>query len=113
MAKNTLNFISTGPPTIVMHPADHVIIAGETITLDCKGIGIGPIIYEWQRKYLGQSQWKSVGRRTTDQISVLIPNIRQSEQYRCIVSNKAGSTRSDVATITIMGKLFYQHQCDI
>ena len=36
----------------------------------------------------------------------LVRNIDQSERYRCIASNEAGSTISNVSTVTLMGKLF-------
>ena len=32
-------------------------------------------------------------------------NLQESQQYRCVVSNEAGRTRSNVATITVLSKL--------
>ena len=37
---------------------------------------------------------------------LVVRNLEQSQQYRCVVSNKAGTARSDIATITILSKLF-------
>ena len=31
-------------------------------------------------------------------------NLQESQQYRCVVSNEAGGTRSNVATVTVLGK---------
>ena len=36
-------------------------------------------------------------------------NLRESQQYRCVVSNEAGGTRSNVATITVLSKLVNYH----
>ena len=37
---------------------------------------------------------------------LVVRNLEHSQQYRCVVSNKVGSVRSDVATITVLSKLF-------
>ena len=82
-----------------------VISANGSVTLNCEGIGREPITYQWQKKYLEQSPWRDVSKGD-DQSQLPITNIQHSVQYRCIVSNEAGSETSDVATITVMGKLF-------
>ena len=38
--------------------------------------------------------------------TVVVGTLEQSQQYRCVVSNEAGSTRSNVATVTVLSKLF-------
>ena len=35
-----------------------------------------------------------------------VRDLEHTQQYRCVVSNKVGSIRSDVATITVLSKLF-------
>ena len=37
--------------------------------------------------------------------TLVVRKLEQSQQYRCVVSNEAGSNRSDVATITVLSKL--------
>ena len=41
----------------------------------------------------------------TDDKKLLVRNSKQSERYRCIVSNEAGRTTSNTALVTLMGKL--------
>ena len=38
--------------------------------------------------------------------TLVVGTLEQSQQYRCVVSNEAGSTRSNVATVTVLSKLF-------
>ena len=82
-----------------------MISANGNVTLKCEGIGREPIVYEWENKYIEQSKWKNVSNGD-DPTNLAIMNIQRSQQYRCIVSNDAGMEISNVATITIMGKLF-------
>ena len=35
---------------------------------------------------------------------LVVRNLEQSQQYRCVVSNEAGNTRSDVATVTVLSE---------
>ena len=41
--------------------------------------------------------------------NLVVSNLEQSQQYRCVVSNEAGSTTSDVITVTLLRKLYYKH----
>jgi len=54
-------------------------------------------MYQWQI-YSGQWNIKNNanGKILTER------NLKESQQYRCIVSNKAGSTVSNNATVTIL-----------
>ena len=36
--------------------------------------------------------------------TLVVRNLDQSQQYRCVVSNEAGSIRSNVATVTLLSK---------
>ena len=36
---------------------------------------------------------------------LVVSNLEHTQQYRCVVSNEAGSTRSDIATVTVLSKL--------
>ena len=37
---------------------------------------------------------------------LVVRDLEHTQQYRCVVSNEAGSIRSDAATITVMSKVF-------
>ena len=95
--------ILTGPPTIIMHPNDEVIAVNTSVTLNCKGTGKRPITYQWQSKPINRNRWMNV-RKSNNQ-NLVVMNLQQSQQYRCVVSNEAGDTRSNVATVTVLSEL--------
>ena len=75
-------------------------------TLNCKGSGREPIIYQWEYSLIDKEQWKSISDSNTEKL--VIRNLQQSEKYRCLVSNQAGRTVSNTSTVILMGKLFIQ-----
>ena len=94
----------TGPPTIKTHPASQLTTVSVKITLQCRGNGRGSITYQWETINITGGQWINISHSNSKRFAVR--NLEQSQQYRCVVSNEAGSTRSDVATIIILSKLF-------
>ena len=96
-----LNMMCTGPPTITTHPASQLTNVSISVTLDCEGTGRGSIKYHWESKK-GDTKWMNIRNRKT----LVVKNLQRSQQYRCVVSNEAGSTRSNVATVTVLSKLF-------
>ena len=72
------------------------------ITLDCEGIGKGTITYQWETSNINGGQWMNIS--DSNNKTLVVRNLEQSQQYRCVVSNEAGSTRSDVATVTVLSK---------
>ena len=90
------------PPVITTHPASHLVTSSTSITLDCEGTGKGPIIYHWETSNINGGQWMNISNSNSKTLVVRI--LEQSQQYRCVVSNEIGSTRSDVATITLLSK---------
>ena len=73
-----------------------------TITLICEGTGGGSITYHWETSNINGGEWMNISDSNTKTLTVR--NLEQSQQYRCVVFNKAGSTRSDVAIITVLSK---------
>ena len=94
----------TGPPTIITHPTDKVTNTSESITLNCEGIGGGAITYQWEAGDVTEDEWTEISNSNAE--TLVIRNLEKSEKYRCIVSNEAGRTISNVSTVTLMGKLF-------
>ena len=90
----------TGPPTITTHPTSQLTNVSMSVTLDCEGTGRGSITYHWETRNINGGQWMNISNSKT----LVVRNLEQSQQYRCVVSNEAGSTRSNVATITILSK---------
>ena len=78
------------------------MIIAKTIVLLCEGTGGGSITYQWETSNINGGQWVNVSNG--DNKRLIVRNLEQSQQYRCVVSNEAGSTRSDVANITVLSK---------
>ena len=96
--------VSTGPPTIATHPSSQLINISISVTLDCEGTGTGSIIYYWETGNINGGLWMNI--RNSNSKTLVVGTLEQSQQYRCVVSNEAGSTRSNVATVTVLSELF-------
>ena len=73
-----------------------------TITLICEGTGGGSITYHWETSNINGGQWMNISDSNAK--TLVVSNLEQSQQYRCVVSSEAGSTRSNVATVTVLSK---------
>ena len=93
----------TGPPTIKTHPVSQLTTMSVKVTLQCKVTGRGSITYQWETSNINGRQWMTFSRSNNKRL--VVRNLEKSQQYRCIVSNEAGSTRSNIATITVLSKL--------
>ena len=78
------------------------MIIAEAIVLLCEGTGGGSITYRWESSNINGEKWVDVSNSNNKRL--IVRKLEQSQQYRCIVSNEAGSTRSDVATIAVLSK---------
>ena len=97
--------VFTGPPTIKIHPTSQLTNVSMSATLKCRATGRGSITYRWETSNINEGQWSVLSHRNSRK-NLAVRNLEQSQQYRCVVSNEAGSTRSDVATITVLSELF-------
>ena len=95
--------VFTGPPTIMTHPTSQLTTVSMTVTLKCRGTGRGSITYQWETRDINGGQWMNIS--DSDSKTLVVRNLEQSQQYKCVVSNEAGSTRSDIAVVTVLSKL--------
>ena len=72
------------------------------ITLDCEGTGRGSITYQWETSNINGGQWMNISNSNSK--TLVVGTLEQSQQYRCVVSNEAGSTRSNVAIVKVLSK---------
>ena len=72
-------------------------------TLHCKANGSGSLTYQWEYNHLDERQWRQIHGSNGEYL--VVRNLPYSEKYRCIVTNKAGRTISDTATVFLLGKL--------
>ena len=89
-------------PDITTHPASQLVTVSMNVTLNCEGTGKGPIAYHWETSNINGGQWMNISNSNSR--TLVVRNLEQSQQYRCVASNEAGSTRSDDATVTVLSK---------
>jgi len=94
--------VSTGPPTIKTHPTSQLTTVSMSVTLNCEGTGRGSITYQWQTWNINGGQWNNISNSNNRRL--VVRNLQESQQYRCVVSNEAGGTRSNVATVSVLSK---------
>ena len=94
--------VSTGPPTIKTHPGSQTITVDMRVTLNCEGTGRGSLTYQWQTRNINGRQWSDISNSSNRRL--VVSNLLESQQYRCVVSNEAGRIRSNVATVSVLSK---------
>ena len=83
--------------------------------LSCNATSIALITYHWQKFNNDDGTWGPLPSNTslTGMNTMIISsiNIQQSDEgsYQCTASNSAGTSISDVATITVYGELCANH----
>ena len=90
-------------PTITTPPTNQSVTAGNTATFTVAASGEN-LSYQWQQNTNG-SAWTDITGETnaTYTIATTTMNINGT-QYRCVVSNSAGSVTSNAATLTVEKK---------
>ncbi|AYB30373.1 PQQ-dependent sugar dehydrogenase [Chryseolinea soli] len=86
--KTTIPFITT-------QPASATIPIGQSVTFSVKALGSTPFTYQWQKDGADIPGAKSATYTITNAVET------NSGKYRVIVSNSAGSTPSNEATLTV------------
>ena len=74
-----------------------------SVTLNCEGTGRGSITYQWQTRNINGRRWSDISNSNNRRL--VVRNLQESQQYRCVVSNEAGGTSSHVAIVIVLSKL--------
>ena len=89
-------------PTITTQPQDVEVKENETATFTVVTSGTEPLSYQWQQSTDKGSSWTNIDSATSDTYATGKTTMDMSgTQYRCVVSNSAGSVTSNVATLTV------------
>ena len=89
-------------PTITTQPQDVEVKENETATFAVKVTGTEPLSYQWQQSTDSGRSWTDIGDAAdATYITVATTTNMNGTQYRCVVSNSAGSATSNVATLTV------------
>jgi len=73
------------------------------VTLNFEGTDIGSITYQWETRNISGGKWSKI-TDSNDTGELVVRNLQESQQYRCVVSNETGGTTSDVAIVTVLSK---------
>ncbi|MBQ1372218.1 MAG: leucine-rich repeat protein, partial [Oscillospiraceae bacterium] len=94
-------FVALEPaPEITEQPQSASVVFNKTATFSVAATGNG-LSYQWQYKKANSSTWYNWSGKTTASISFKGLEKNNGNQYRCVVSNAAGSVTSDAATLTV------------
>ncbi|WP_419044158.1 hypothetical protein [Enorma massiliensis] len=89
-------------PTITTQPQDVEVKENETATFAVKVTDTEPLSYRWQQSTDSGQSWTDIGDATdAPYITAATTTNMNGTQYRCVVSNSAGSVTSNVATLTV------------
>ena len=91
-----IRYTATQAPTITQHPASQTVAVGQPATFSVTAGGTPPLSYQWQRN--GANIAGATAASYTLASATLADN---GAQFRCIVSNAAGSATSNSATLTV------------
>ena len=92
------------PPRITFHPQElNDAVQGESVMCTIQATGTKPLSYLWQWKPVGSEEWQLCPAEWCHDETLTIPSVQKSDKgnYRCIVSNCAGSQTSNAGFIVV------------
>jgi hypothetical protein len=92
---------SITPPYITSHPKSQTVISGRSVTFYVSATGDN-LEYQWQTAQSGA--WVNISGKTSNSITVNAITADNGRQYRCQVSNAAGTVYSNAATLTVQAQ---------
>ena len=99
----TLTVSGSGKPTITTQPKNITTTAGNTVTF--KVAATGATSYQWYYRTSSAGSWTAVSAASgkTANYSLTAEARHNGYQYRCKVTNTAGSIYSNTVTLTVSG----------
>ena len=87
--------------TIITQPTDKSVIEGKSATFTVNATGSEPLSYQWQQNMNGSGWTDITGETNATYTTGKTTMDMNGTQYRCVVSNSAGSVISDAATLAV------------
>ena len=88
-------------PTITTQPASQTVTEGNTATFTVAATG-EKLSYQWQQSTDNGQSWTDIsGANAATYTTAATTTSMSGYQYRCVVSNSAGSVTSNAATLTV------------
>ena len=88
--------VSTAAPTITTHPASQSVAVGGTVTFSVVATGTGQLAYQWKKV-----NTLIPGATSSSYATAAITSADHGAQFAVVVSNSAGTTTSNYATLTV------------
>lgn len=97
----TLTVTVIDPPTIITEPNDQTVLAGDDASFSVTATGTAPLAYQWQ--FLNVGVWEDLPEENAPSLTIPQTDLSDDEtEFRCVVSNTAGSVTSQSATLTVV-----------
>ncbi len=94
-------------PIVTQQPAGTTVEVGEGVSFEALGTGYPTPTVQWEESIDGGSVWSTVPGATGDRLSIESSHASESgDQYRAAFTNKAGTTLSNVAVLTVANDHF-------
>ncbi|MFH1476884.1 MAG: immunoglobulin domain-containing protein, partial [Verrucomicrobiota bacterium] len=87
-------------PTITSDPQSQTKAPGESVTFSVTASGTAPLFYQWQKDAA------DIGGATADSYTIASVAAGDAGDYRCVVTNTAGTATSAAATLTVSAAPF-------
>jgi arylsulfatase A-like enzyme len=84
------------PPTLTVSPSNQLAEVGDTVTFSALAVGAAPLSYQWL------FQDRNLPNRTNANLYLRNIQLTNAGDYKVVVTNVAGSTTSQVATLTVV-----------
>ena len=101
------------PPEITSHPMDIRIENGSDVIFNCTSLSYAPVTYTWLKdgEVLSDDDAKIIISNTADDndmfsTELMLSDVQLSDngEYVCITTNRAGTSSSNAATLSVIGK---------
>src|SRR5204862_432468 len=87
---------ATAAPTITTQPANQTVTAGQTASFTVTASGTAPLSYQWQKNGANIA-----GAASASYTTPAATTADSGSTFRVVVTNTAGSTTSNAATLTV------------
>lgn len=88
-------YSGSSAPVITQQPASQTVPQGQPVTFTVAASGTQPMSFQWQKNNV------NITGATSASYSISSVQSSNAGQYRCVVSNSAGSATSNNATLTV------------
>jgi len=97
----SLTLAAPGPPSIMQHPSNQLVMPGGTALFAVSASGTAPLSYRWQKNQANLNDGGHYVGATTATLTVAGADGNDVANYRCVVTNSYGNATSNEASLTV------------